>query len=145
MIWRIFFQWERISRFSTLCVVKSFVYSQVKCKNFRENNFCSKRFTMKLISRNNFQVIQKFRKLHTVLHSVEKREILSHWKKIRQINYLVISLVKPLLSRNFCERIVRENLRNFNTVSSSSVNFHCAHAEVIIWWDFWQTYVKLTW
>ena len=35
-------------------------------------------------------------------------------KKFRQINNLVISLVKPLLSRNFCEKIVREN-------------FHTAH------------------
>ena len=25
-------------------------------------------------------------------------------KKIRQINYLVIHLVKPLLSRNFCQK-----------------------------------------
>ena len=30
-------------------------------------------------------------------------------KKFRQINYLVISLVKPLLSRNFCQKSVREN------------------------------------
>ena len=30
--------------------------------------------------------------------------------KNRQINYLVISLVKPLLSRNFCEKDVRENI-----------------------------------
>ena len=29
--------------------------------------------------------------------------------KNRQINYLVISLVKPLLSRIFCEKSVREN------------------------------------
>ena len=29
-------------------------------------------------------------------------------KKIRQINYLVISLVKPLLSRKFCKKSVRE-------------------------------------
>ena len=39
------------------------------------------------------------------LHSVEKREILSHQnKKFRQINSLVTYLVKPLLSRNFCQR-----------------------------------------
>ena len=39
-------------------------------------------------------------------------------KKFRQINYLVISLVKPLLSRNFCEKSVRENFCNFHS---------CAH------------------
>ena len=49
-------------------------------------------------------------------HSVEKRQILS-LKKIRQINYLVISLVKPLLSRDFCEKSVRENFCNFHTVT----------------------------
>ena len=37
-------------------------------------------------------------------------------KKFRQINHLVISLVKPLLSRNFCEKSVRENFCNFHTV-----------------------------
>ena len=34
----------------------------------------------------------------------------------RQINYLVISLVKPLLSRNFCRKCMRVNFRNFHTV-----------------------------
>ena len=37
-------------------------------------------------------------------------------KEFRQINFLVIYLVKPLLSRNFCQKSVRENLRNFHTV-----------------------------
>ena len=51
-------------------------------------------------------------------HSVEKRneKFSLTEKKFRQINYLVISLVKPLLSRNFCEKSVRENLCNFHTV-----------------------------
>ena len=40
----------------------------------------------------------------------------SHRKKIRQINCLVISLVKLLLSRNFCQKRVRVNFRNFHTV-----------------------------
>ena len=34
----------------------------------------------------------------------------------RQINYLVILLVKSLLSRNFCQKRVRVNFRNFHTV-----------------------------
>ena len=38
-------------------------------------------------------------------------------KKIfRQTNYLVISLVKVLLSRNFCQKRVRVNFCNFHTV-----------------------------
>ena len=34
-------------------------------------------------------------------------------KEFRQINYLVISLVKPLLSRNFCENNERQIEREF--------------------------------
>ena len=41
-------------------------------------------------------------------YSVEKREIISHTEFFRQINYLLISLVKPLFSRNFCQKRVRE-------------------------------------
>ena len=37
-------------------------------------------------------------------------------KKFRQINYIVISLVKPLLLRHFCYHGVRENFCNFHTV-----------------------------
>ena len=38
----------------------------------------------------------------------------------RQINYFVISLVlKPLLSRKFCQKCVRVNFRNFHTVRDS--------------------------
>ena len=61
---------------------------------------------------------ENFCNFHTVpvSHKVEKREILSHRKKIREMNSLVISLVKTLLSRNFCKKSVRENFRNFHTV-----------------------------
>ena len=38
-------------------------------------------------------------------------------KKIfRQINYLVISIVNTLVSRNFCQNRVRVNFHNFHTV-----------------------------
>ena len=37
-------------------------------------------------------------------------------KKNRQINSLVTYLVKPLLSRNFCQKCVRETSRNFHNV-----------------------------
>ena len=40
-------------------------------KNFREKNFFSKHFTVKVISRNYTQVIQKFRKLHTVCGKID--------------------------------------------------------------------------
>ena len=44
-------------------------------------------------------------------------------KKFRQINSLVISLAKVLLSRNFCQKCERLNPSNFQF---STV--HCAHA-----------------
>ena len=47
-------------------------------KKFRENNFFSNEFTMKLISRNNSQVIQKFGKLYSVYFNVEITEFYCH-------------------------------------------------------------------
>ena len=41
-------------------------------------------------------------------------------KKFRQINYLVISLVKPLLSRNFCE--VWERISAISTLWFRNIN-----------------------
>ena len=59
-------------------------------------------------------------------HSVEKREIHSHQEIFRQINSLVTYLVNPLLSRNICQKCVRENFRNFHTVGSEILVFtHC--------------------
>ena len=46
------------------------------------------------------------------MYTVWKNEKLSLTEKLfRQINYLVISLVKPLLSRNFCKKSEREFLQ----------------------------------
>ena len=52
-------------------------------------------------------------------HSVEKLQILSHQKKnfFAEINSLVPYLVKPLLSRNFSQKSMRENFYNFHTVT----------------------------
>jgi len=58
------------------------------------------------------------------VHSVEKLEIHSHPKHISS-NQL-ISLVKTLLSRNFCQKRVRVNTRNFHTVQS------------VIWQEFFE-------
>ena len=49
------------------------------------------------------------RSLYTVVYS--------HQKIFRQINSLVTYLAKPLVSRNFCQKSVIENFRNFHTVS----------------------------
>ena len=65
-----------------------------------------------------WQWISRFSTLcSTSTHSVEKWKKFSHWKKFRQINYLAIALVKPLLSLNFCQKCVRMNFRNFHSVT----------------------------
>ena len=53
------------------------------------------------------------------LRNVKKREILSHRKKFSEFN----SLLRLLLSRNFCQKSVRANFRNFhNTVIYQPTN-----------------------
>ena len=87
-----------------------------------ENRFHGKKST----------VIQNFQKLHSVLlqlslwHSVEKPRNSLSPKKFRQINSLVTYLVNPLLSRNFWQKCVRGNSRNFHTVcdTDSGTWFH---------------------
>ena len=57
----------------------------------------------------------------SLLHTVWKNEKFGLTEKIfRQINSLVICLVKPLLSRNFCRKSVRLNFHNFHTVPHSA-------------------------
>ena len=56
-------------------------------------------------------------KVRHIEHSVEKGKNYSHQKIFRQINSLVIPLVKPLLSRNFCQKCVIVYFRNFHTVA----------------------------
>ena len=68
-------------------------------------------------------------------HSVEKWKIYSHRNFFRQINYKVISLVKPLLWQNFCQKCVRVNFRNFHTVSVEKRKTHCHTKNVAV--KFW--------
>ena len=52
-------------------------------------------------------------------HTLRKNEkfTYSHQRIFRQINqHLAIYLVKPLLSRNFCQKSATVNLRNFHIV-----------------------------
>ena len=61
-------------------------------------------------------VAVKLRNFHTVGVTLWKNEKFSFTEKnfVKSTRYLVISLAKPLLSRNFCEKNVRENFRNFH-------------------------------
>ena len=68
--------------------------------------------------------------------TVWKNEKFSLIKEIfRQINSIVTYLVKPLLSRNFSQKCVRENSRNFHTVSLSQ----CGNLAIFLLFRF---YVK---
>ena len=58
--------------------------------------------------------VSKFFTLCSSESPVEKRKIQSRelsLKKLRQINNLVIYLLKPLISRNFCDKSEREFLQ----------------------------------
>ena len=68
--------------------------------------------------------------LHIAHCTVWKNEKFSLTKKIfRQINSLAhiarraTYLVKPLISRNFCQKCVKENSRNFNTGNFTGNSF----------------------
>ena len=94
--------------------------TETQCGNFKNfphdflekipsKYYFTKELYYKLISQNFFEVGVNFRNFHH--HTVEKREILSHCTHqyfFRQINSLVTYLVKPLRSRNFCQKGVRE-------------------------------------
>ena len=54
--------------------------------------------------------------VHVTLWKLRKFTFTLTEKIFRQISYLVISLVKLLISRNFCQKSVKVNSRNFHTV-----------------------------
>ena len=81
-------------------------------QKFRESNVFTRRrydFTKKRNLWENFS----FFHYTAQCHSGEKREILSHWNFFswNQLfcNFFSLRLVKTLLSRNFCQKSVREN------------------------------------
>ena len=74
------------------------------------------------ISRNFCMIYRK----RSFVSKVWKNEKFSPSKLFLQINSLVIYLVKPLLSRNFCQKCVRENSLNFHTVVSVLIANLCS-------------------
>ena len=69
--------------------------------------------------------------LYCCLHTVWKNEKFTLTQKFfRQINYLVILLVKSLFSRNFCEKRVRVNFRNFHTVHTVEFTKFLYHLKI---------------
>ena len=84
------------------------LFSNFFLKTLLSRNFCQK------CVRQNFKIFP--------IHTVEITEIYSHWKKFRQLNYLVIYLAKMLLSRNFCHKRVRVNFLYFQTLPLCEAN-----------------------
>ena len=104
--WMLIITWNQYklsSMIYILCVCNEVRF--IVSRNFREN-ILTKSFPYL----NTMNILWS---LYIVLW--KKRELHSHRKKFRQI-YLVFSLVKLLLSRNFCEKSVRENFCNFHIV-----------------------------
>ena len=76
-------------------------------------------------------------------HTVENEKFTLTQKIFRQIN----SLVKPLLSRNFCQKCVRENSRNFHTVQCTFVEVtesYCHKNSVKLVFSLWSDLTKKT-
>ena len=77
------------------------------------------------------KVRENKKNLNSLVHYYLAKTLRAVWKNeknylitkeiFRQINSLVTCLVKPLLSRNFCQKCVRENSRNFYSVQCGKV------------------------
>ena len=74
-------------------------------QKFRQSNFFTKHLYCKSIWRKNF----KWGKIYEIFTLYLTKNF------FHQINTLVTYLVKPLLSRNFCQKCMREHSRNFHT------------------------------
>ena len=59
--------------------------------------------------------------------SVEKLKFSLTWRISREINLRHNLLLKTLISRNFCQRVVRVKLRNFHTAN-------CNFLAVLLWY-----------
>ena len=86
-------------------------------KYFSSNKFRVKFLEMKKLSSRNISLFlwKNFVKPQ-ILHTLWINEKFTLTENFFAIKYLVILLVKPLLSRNFCWKRVRVNFRHFHTV-----------------------------
>ena len=120
VVWRKFFRRDSILvYFSTLCLVKPLL----------SRNFCQKCVRL---NRSNF---------HTV-HSVEKREILSHWKKISSNQLFSNFFLKNVIFMKFLTKMCETTSQQFPHCAADTLltcgNFHATILEKMA--DF---YVKL--
>ena len=74
-----------------------------------------------------------------LLHSVERQEILSHWKKISSNQLFSYLFSKPLFLRNFCEKMW-ERISEISTLCSA----HCGNYGNLLSRSFGKNFVKVT-
>ena len=99
---------------STSVVEKPKIYAQQR--NISSNQLFSN-FSRKRVDFTKFSTISEINECYFYRTTVWKNDKFSLTKeKFRQINSLVIYLVKPLLSRDFRQKCVRVNFRNFHSV-----------------------------
>ena len=114
-------KWEFLWKFSIFQKQLNFLIVEIESLCTKNEKFTAiHEFGKLFVKATVFPKLTKFLKLIwrnifyeslSCMHSVEKREILSQWIFFRQIN----SLVKTLLSRNFCEK-VWERISAFSTL-----------------------------
>ena len=95
----------------------------ISLKPISSNQLLLIHFVITLLSRNFCHSMPRTRSFFRQfnLHTLWKlREFSLTEKKFREINFLVTYLVKPLLSRNFCQKCVRKNSRNFQLFGKKS-------------------------
>ena len=69
--------------------------------------------------------VWKIKPSHTTVWKNQKFSLTKNF--FREINYLVTSLVKMMFSRNFCQKSVKENFRNFHSTLCTLWKFTLTH------------------
>ena len=132
-----------------MCFFFFFIFSYNQFHEFFIISMIFFSFFLFLAKFTNFPWIQYFFLIFCAL-TVWKNEIFTlTGKKFRQINYLVISLVNPLLSRNFCQNIFREInvlLKNFtmNCLTKKLDGAQCGNYGNLLSRIFGKIFVKVT-
>ena len=119
-----------LKKFSVTKTLQAFIEKYLRLKTrswflwkkiniFRQIIDFTKKVSIELISRKNFE-----RDCVTHVHTVYVEIAENSYRKNMSSNHLSSNfLVKLLLSRNFCQKSVRVNLRNFHTVQKCHTIF----------------------
>ena len=118
-----------------LCAkTRKWIFKLFSSNQCRVKMFSKKRFDGNLTTKSSCELSN----FHTTMCKNEKFGLTK--KIFRQINSLVICLVKPLLSRNFCRKSVRLKFHNFHTVHTTQ----CGNYGNLLPRFFGKNFVKAT-